>query len=88
MENIGAVLRYSGLDFENVVECTVMLADMSEWAAFNKIYVGYFARPSAGPFRLRLQPASAGRPARGRVRRLLPLSGRARLSLPSFDVAS
>jgi 2-iminobutanoate/2-iminopropanoate deaminase len=43
MENIGAVLRYSGLDFENVVKCTVMLADMSEWAEFNNIYVGYFA---------------------------------------------
>jgi 2-iminobutanoate/2-iminopropanoate deaminase len=43
MENIGAVLRYGGLDFQNVVKCTVMLADMSEWAEFNKIYVGYFA---------------------------------------------
>ena len=43
MENIGAVLRYCGLDFADIVKCTVMLADMSEWAEFNKIYVSYFA---------------------------------------------
>ena len=43
MENIGTVLRYCGLDFADIVKCTVMLADMSEWAEFNKIYVTYFA---------------------------------------------
>ena len=37
MENIGTVLRYCGLDFADIVKCTVMLADMSEWAVFNKI---------------------------------------------------
>ena len=43
MENIGAVLRHCGLGFDDVVKCTVMLADMSEWAAFNAVYVTYFA---------------------------------------------
>ena len=43
MENVGAVLRFCGIDFADVVKCTVMLADMSEWAEFNKIYIGYFA---------------------------------------------
>ena len=43
MENIGAVLRFCGLGFSDVVKCTVMLADMSEWAEFNKVYVTYFA---------------------------------------------
>jgi 2-iminobutanoate/2-iminopropanoate deaminase len=42
MENIGAVLRFCGFDFADVVKCTVMLADMAEWAAFNKVYVTYF----------------------------------------------
>ena len=42
MENIAAVLAASGLSFDNVFKCTVMLADMSQWAAFNKIYLGYF----------------------------------------------
>ncbi len=43
MENIGAVLQYCGLDFADVVKCTVMLADMSEWGEFNKVYVTFFA---------------------------------------------
>ena len=43
MENIGAVLRFCGLGFDDVVKCTVMLADMSEWSAFNAIYATCFA---------------------------------------------
>lgn len=43
MENIGAVLRFCGLDFADVVKCTVMLAEMTEWSAFNAVYVTYFA---------------------------------------------
>lgn len=42
MENIGAVLRESGLTFADVVKCTIMLADMSRWAEFNSIYITYF----------------------------------------------
>ena len=42
MENIGAVLRHCGLGFEDVVKCTVMLADMADWADFNAVYVTYF----------------------------------------------
>src|SRR5437773_720588 len=36
MENVGATLRAHGLTLDNVFKCTVMLADMSEWAAFNR----------------------------------------------------
>lgn len=50
MENIGAVLKQNELSFENVFKCTVMLADMSKWADFNKIYVGYF-KPDRLPAR-------------------------------------
>ncbi len=42
MENIGAVLRFCGLEFTDVVKCTAMLADMAEWSEFNKVYIGYF----------------------------------------------
>ncbi len=28
-----------------MVKCTVMLADMSEWGAFNDIYASYFSAP-------------------------------------------
>ena len=50
MENIGATLKHCGLGFADVVKVTVMLADMSEWAAFNAVYVEYFA-PNALPAR-------------------------------------
>ena len=43
MDNIGTVLQFCGLDYADIVKCTVMLADMAEWAEFNKVYVGYFA---------------------------------------------
>ena len=43
MENIGATLKHCGLVFDDVVKFTIMLADMTEWAAFNQVYVGYFA---------------------------------------------
>ncbi|MEQ1510662.1 MAG: RidA family protein [Sphingopyxis sp.] len=42
MENIRGVLSRRGLDFDDVVKCTVMLADMRDWPAFNSVYVGYF----------------------------------------------
>src|SRR5262245_14770781 len=42
MDNIGAVLKENGLSFRDVFKCTVMLADMSQWAAFNKVYLSYF----------------------------------------------
>ncbi len=42
MENVGAILKANGLTFDDVFKCTVMIADMSKWAAFNKIYVTYF----------------------------------------------
>jgi 2-iminobutanoate/2-iminopropanoate deaminase len=42
MENIGAVLKENGLTFADVFKCTVMLADMSRWAEFNRIYITYF----------------------------------------------
>jgi 2-iminobutanoate/2-iminopropanoate deaminase len=42
MENIGATLKENGLSFRDVFKVTVMLADMSRWSDFNKIYVTYF----------------------------------------------
>lgn len=43
MENLGAVLRRHGLDFGSVVKCTIYLADIAEWAAFNAVYAKYFS---------------------------------------------
>jgi reactive intermediate/imine deaminase len=42
MDNIGTVLKENGLTFRDVFKCTVMLADMAQWADFNKVYLTYF----------------------------------------------
>jgi 2-iminobutanoate/2-iminopropanoate deaminase len=42
MDNLGAGLKSAGLDWVDVVKCTVMLDDMKDWPAFNQVYVTYF----------------------------------------------
>lgn len=42
MANIETVLKENGLTFADIFKCTVMLADMSQWAAFNRVYLEYF----------------------------------------------
>ena len=42
MDNIGAALARYGSSFDRVVQCTVALADMADWPAFNEVYRGYF----------------------------------------------
>ena len=44
MESIRAVLERNGSSLDHVVKCTVMLADMTEWAKMNAIYVTYFTK--------------------------------------------
>ena len=43
--NIAATLEKRGLGMEDVIKCTVFLADISEWAAFNEVYVKHFTAP-------------------------------------------
>ena len=45
MSNINAALARRGLAMEHVVKCTVFLADINEWAAFNEVYKRHFAHP-------------------------------------------
>ena len=42
MENIGKVLAVAGAGYEDIVKCTVFLADIVDWPAFNEIYIEYF----------------------------------------------
>lgn len=42
MDNIRMVLEAHGASMNDVVKCTVMLADISEWNTFNQIYQDYF----------------------------------------------
>ena len=42
MDNIKMALGMAGLGFGDVVKCTVMLENIDDWPAFNRIYVTYF----------------------------------------------
>ena len=67
-ENIRTVLRGQGLDLEHLVRCTVMLADMADWPAFNEVYREFFGdMPTARAQRAGLQRPGAGRARRDRV---------------------
>ena len=42
MQNIKTALEANGYALSNLVKCTAMLADMSEWGAFNDVYKTFF----------------------------------------------
>lgn len=42
MENIKASLEKYGSSMDEVVKCTVFLADIAEWGAMNEVYITYF----------------------------------------------
>lgn len=41
-KNVGAVLAAGGSGFDKVIKTTCFLADMGDFAAFNKVYEQYF----------------------------------------------
>jgi len=47
MDNISGVLQEFGSSMDDVVKCSVFLADMSEWGAMNEVYKTYFKNPPA-----------------------------------------
>lgn len=57
MENIKTSLAAHGYDMSHLVKCTVMLADISEWGAFNSVYAEYF---EAGRFPARAAFGASG----------------------------
>lgn len=42
MENIRGVLEHAGTSLQNVVKCTVFLADIADYGAMNEVYASYF----------------------------------------------
>jgi 2-iminobutanoate/2-iminopropanoate deaminase len=56
MNNIGENLARHGSSFDQVVQCTVALADIADWPAFNEVYRGYFSKH----FPARMAYATAG----------------------------
>jgi 2-iminobutanoate/2-iminopropanoate deaminase len=44
MENIRSLLEENGATMDDVVKCTVFLADFAEWPAMNEVYSPYFVK--------------------------------------------
>lgn len=62
IKNIEAVLGQHDLTLDNVVKCTVILSDISDFAAFNEVYAQYFTKKPA-----RTTFAAGGIAANGKV---------------------
>lgn len=45
MENVKRSVEAHGYAMKDVVKCTAILTDMSEFAAFNEVYVSFFGKP-------------------------------------------
>lgn len=45
LQNVQRALEAHGYSLRNVVKCTVMLADMADWPAFNAVYREFFTAP-------------------------------------------
>lgn len=45
LENVRAILREAGLDWEHVVKTSVFLSDLGDFQAFNAVYAGIVREP-------------------------------------------
>ena len=61
MTNIRAILTKAGSSMDDIVECTCLLADLGEYAAFNTVYAKFFnvAPPARAAFQVVELPKSA-----------------------------
>ncbi len=58
--NVGAVLREAGTDYDHVIKTTCFLADMADFAVFNKVYEKYFtSKPARSCVAVKTLPAGA-----------------------------
>lgn len=62
LDNLGAILQAASMDFDNVVRCTVYLADINDYAQVNEVYSRYFNEML--PAREAVQVAALPRSAR------------------------
>ena len=60
MDNIGAMLKDLGLDYDDIVKATVFLTDIADFERMNEVYGGYFA--SSPPARSAVQVSALPRP--------------------------
>ncbi|MDB4533382.1 RidA family protein [Vicingaceae bacterium] len=42
MDNIGAILTEAGMDFSNIIKCSIFISDMNNFGQINEVYGSYF----------------------------------------------
>ncbi len=47
LKNMGYILKAAGMDFNDVVKCSVFVADMEQYSSINAVYATYFDEASA-----------------------------------------
>lgn len=47
MKNIGFILTEAGMTYENIVKCSVFVADMEQYSRINAVYATYFDESTA-----------------------------------------
>ena len=61
LENVKAVLAADGMELSNVLKTTVLLADIADFGAMNKVYAEYFVSdcPARAAFQVAALPKGA-----------------------------
>ena len=44
MKNMGAVLSAAGMDYSNIVKCSIFISDMGNFVTINEVYGSYFEK--------------------------------------------
>jgi 2-iminobutanoate/2-iminopropanoate deaminase len=47
LKNLGAILDAAGMDFSDVLKCSVFVSDMHQYSRINAIYAAYFEEENA-----------------------------------------
>ncbi|MFO8148542.1 MAG: RidA family protein [Bacteroidota bacterium] len=47
MENLNAILKEAGMNFENVIKTSIFISDMNNFAQINEVYGQYFNQETA-----------------------------------------
>lgn len=47
LKNMGAILNEAGMDYNNIVKCSVFVADMKMYSRVNTVYASYFDETNA-----------------------------------------
>lgn len=60
MKNMGNILKAAGMDYENIVKCSIFVSDMENYGRINAVYASYFNEATA-PARELVQVANLPR---------------------------